>query len=220
MPSADTIRRLLHDQIERLWSRGELDLVPRNYHPDIVDHMPVPRQRAGLAAMAEVVELFRIAIPDIRLTLHGTIVAGDLGCDWWTLTGTQTGALFGRPPSGRPVRFSGIDMVRVSDDRIAELWHVEDMLRFERQMAGERELDGDPLALLGAVSTDLRVTEKMRIEEGDRRAVRFRVEGTHDAGTLLSVAASGKRFAGTLMEVRGAGDMRVAELAQIRAQIA
>ena len=37
-------RRLLTEQIERLWNGGEIELVRRNYRADCVDHMPARRQ--------------------------------------------------------------------------------------------------------------------------------------------------------------------------------
>ncbi len=122
------IRALLVQQIEGLWGLGELDLVARNYAPDVVDHMPVPGQAGGLEPMREVVRMFRAAIPDLTMRLHAALAAGDLGVDVWTLEGTFTGPLFGQAPTGQRLRMSGIDMVRVgSDGRIRELWHVEEM---------------------------------------------------------------------------------------------
>lgn len=146
-------RRLLTDQIERLWNGGELDLVRRNYRPDCVDHMPVPDQAAGLDGMEQVVREFRAAIPDLRMHLHGTIVNGELGCDWWTLTGTNTGPLFGRPPTGICVEMSGIDMVRVKDGQVAELWHIEEMLQFEAQLGLTGEAFGAPTPAYAAAET-------------------------------------------------------------------
>jgi predicted ester cyclase len=73
-------------------------------------------------------------MPDLRMELHGTIVNGDRGCDFWTLSGTNTGPLFGHPPTGRRVEMAGIDMIRADGGRVAELWHVEEMLQFEMQL--------------------------------------------------------------------------------------
>lgn len=127
-PERAAIRALLTQQIEGLWGRGELDLVARNYAPDVVDHMPVPGQTGGLGPMRDVVAMFRTAIPDLTMHLHATLAAGTLGVDVWTLRGTFAGPLFGHAPTGLPVRMSGIDMVRVgADGRIHELWHVEEM---------------------------------------------------------------------------------------------
>lgn len=144
MSDTDATRRLLVDQIDGLWNRGELALVARNYAPDCVDHMPVPSQAPGLSGMEQVVREFRTAMPDLRMELHGAIANGDFGCDWWTLTGTNTGPLFGRPPTGARVEMSGIDMIRVADGRVAELWHVEEMLQFEAQLGVAAETFGAP----------------------------------------------------------------------------
>lgn len=139
------ITRLLEDQILRLWGKGDLSVVDRNYAATIVDHMPIPGQQTGRAAMRKVVTDFRTALPDMVLNLHGTIACGALGVDFWTLEGTHSGPLFGTPPSGRRVRFSGIDMVQVADNRIAEIWHVEEMLQFAGQIGGGEASFGAPV---------------------------------------------------------------------------
>lgn len=151
MSEGAVVRRLLEDQILRLWGRGETGLVHANYAPDVVDHMPMPGQPPGLDALADVVMAFRRALHDMRMTLHGTLVSGPFGLDFWTLTGIHAGPLFGRPPTGRAVRFSGIDMIRVEQGRIAELWHVEEMLQFEDQLGDEPAAFGRPAGLVTAV---------------------------------------------------------------------
>ena len=144
MRDRETTRRLLEDQILRLWGEGRTELVAANYSSDIVDHMPVRGQPAGLTGMAQVVGDFRAGLPDMTMTLHGTIVNGTLGCDFWTMAATNDGSLFGRPPTGHRVEISGIDMVKVRDGRIAELWHVEEMLQMGAQLGDERGSFGAP----------------------------------------------------------------------------
>lgn len=128
------IEAMLRDQIERVWGAGETARVDELYAVDVVDRMPVPGQPGGRGGLKQVVHEFRGALPDLSMTLHGTIVAGDIGVDWWTLTGTHRGELYGVAPTGARVSFGGIDMVRVAEGRIAELWHVEEMLQFGAQI--------------------------------------------------------------------------------------
>lgn len=154
MTGSAIIHRLLRDQIERLWGQGEVDLVDANYAHDVVDHMPVPGQPGGLAGLKDVVRAFRAGLPDMRLRLHATLAAGDMGVDVWTLNGTHTGTLFGRPATERSVSFSGIDMVQVRDGRITALWHVEEMLHFEQQLGIVQESFGTPLKAVPVAATD------------------------------------------------------------------
>ncbi|MGB3472628.1 MAG: ester cyclase [Erythrobacter sp.] len=125
--SKAVIHRLLRDQIEGIWGRGETELVDANYASDIRDHMPVPGQPTGREALKDVVQDFRAGIPDLRIKLHATLAAGDAGVDVWTLTGTHGGPLLGKKASGRPIHMSGIDMIAAANGRITDLWHVEEM---------------------------------------------------------------------------------------------
>jgi steroid delta-isomerase-like uncharacterized protein len=130
----DTVHRLLREQIEGIWGAGRTELIARNYAADAIDHMPVAGQQATHEGLADVVAAFRRAFPDLSIDLHGTIASGDMGVDFWTLTGTHLGPLGDHPPTGRRVRFSGIDIVRVADGRIADLWHVEEMAQCHAQL--------------------------------------------------------------------------------------
>lgn len=138
------IRRLLHDQIAEIWGRGKTALVAANYAETIADHMPAPGQPPGRAALVEVVEEFRAGIANLRMELHATLVAGDFGVDVWTLTGTHTGPLLGHAASGRPIAISGIDMIRVEDGRICEMWHVEELAQLRQQIGAEAYAFGAP----------------------------------------------------------------------------
>jgi steroid delta-isomerase-like uncharacterized protein len=129
-----TIHDLLSTQINDVWGRGLVDLVDRHYADDVVDHMPIPGQPAGRSAMKDVVQLFRKAMPDLQMHLHATLAAGDMGADLWTLTGTHTGEFRDIAPTGNRIEMSGIDMVRVANAQISELWHVEEMLQFWQQI--------------------------------------------------------------------------------------
>ena len=144
MSDTASTRALLTDQIERVWGAGEVELVDHNYAADCIDHMPVAGQAPGIDAMKQIVRDFRIAMPDLKMELKGVLAAGDIGVDFWTLTGTHTGNLMGVAPTGRRVKFSGIDMARVADGRIVELWHCEEMLHFWQQLGRAEAPFGQP----------------------------------------------------------------------------
>ena len=130
--------------IEDLWGGGDVSLVDELFHPDAVDHMPVPGQPPGLDGLREVVASFHRAFPDLRMTLQQTLadVERSTAVDVWTFTGTHTGELPGLPPpSGRRVEFSGIDVMQVRDGKVAAMWHVEEMARLLQQLA-----DDEPIA--------------------------------------------------------------------------
>ncbi|MFO7655145.1 MAG: ester cyclase [Candidatus Krumholzibacteriia bacterium] len=62
------------------------------------------------------------------------LTAGDRIVDFWTVEGTHTENLRGLPPTGRPVRFSGVAIDRVAGDLVVEEWVFFDMLGLLRQL--------------------------------------------------------------------------------------
>ncbi|MGL4541428.1 MAG: ester cyclase, partial [Polymorphobacter sp.] len=189
------ISTMLAAQIGAIWSDGRIDLVDSLYAETVIDHMPVTGQVGGRAGLKQAVELFRAAMPDLRMTLHGTIGCGDMGVDWWTLDGTHTGPLFDLAPTGRKVSFSGIDWVRVKDDQIAELWHVEEMFQMEQQLgiapAASFGAPGDPAFAVMAAPADAgagaRLPDSTRLTATERRnlaVARHHIEGLWAAGDI------------------------------------
>ena len=179
---------MLRAQIERVWGRGEVALVDANYAETVIDHMPVAGQPAGRAAMKDVVRAFRTAIPDLAMTLDDVLTCGDHGIDHWTLTGTNTAPLFGVAPTGKRVTISGIDMVRVADGRIAEIWHVEEMLQFAAQLGVDLPVDIAPRRL---APSDYWLPDPAALSPIERRNLalaRRHMEGVWVAGNAAPMA--------------------------------
>lgn len=51
----------------------------------------------------------------------------------WTTEGTNSGPWGGRPPTGRQARFSGVNIFRFRDGKVAELWNHRDDLGLMEQ---------------------------------------------------------------------------------------
>lgn len=143
------VREVLRNQILEVWGRRRIDLIPELYAPDIIDHDPLPGQPRGHEGLRFGVEIFHAAFPDLVMELHGTVVEGDKGVDFWSFSGTHTGPLGSLPATGRRVRFGGSDIVRVQDGRVAEIWHVEDMLLMALQLAEPGTPPAQALRALG-----------------------------------------------------------------------
>ena len=62
------------------------------------------------------------------------IAEGDRVMTYKTFTGTHTGEFQGIPPTGRPVRFDVMDIVRLEDGQIVEHWGLVDQLGLMRQL--------------------------------------------------------------------------------------
>jgi steroid delta-isomerase-like uncharacterized protein len=77
---------------------------------------------------------FTTAFPDARISVDACLSEGDTVATRWTLSGTHQNAFQGIPPTGRAVRFTGIEYNRVFDGRIVEHWSMFDNVALLRQI--------------------------------------------------------------------------------------
>ena len=62
------------------------------------------------------------AIPDRKLVHEDIFAKGDKVLIRWTNSGTNTGPLFGKPPTGKRYVATGFDLFRISNGKIMEMW--------------------------------------------------------------------------------------------------
>ncbi len=92
---------------------------------------PDPLDREG---HKQLVAMFRAALPDIRSTAEDIIAEGDSVVVRWSGGGTHQGELMGVPGSGRPVKTTGVYIMRLAGGRIVESWLTLDMLGVLQQI--------------------------------------------------------------------------------------
>lgn len=102
---------------------------------DFIDHNPSPGHTGkGLDDLTAQLNEMLTAIPDFRMTVDLIVAEEDTVVSYLTMTGTNTGPFGNMPASNKPVKFNGIDIVRIKDGKAAERWGVFDNLSFMSQM--------------------------------------------------------------------------------------
>ena len=78
------------------------------------------------------------AFPDLRFSIDELVAEGDRVVAKVTYAGTHRGTFLGIEPTGRSIRFTGVEMAVVRDGLIAsEAWHVIDHLEILPQLGTE-----------------------------------------------------------------------------------
>lgn len=133
--TGDANKQVVRRFYEELWNRGNLDATDELVASDYVRHDLRPGAAPpGPAGQKAVAEKFRAAFPDVRLEVEELIAEGDLVAARWTMSGTHTGPWGEVAPTGRSVRFSGVNFFRIADQKIAEIWNVRDDLGLREQL--------------------------------------------------------------------------------------
>lgn len=123
-------RRYLAD----FWNRGDEGALNDILVAGAVGHVAGKTFAVGPSTLlARRAALFGIYTNPI-FTLEDEIAAGDKVVLRWTFRGKHTGAGAGVPPTGKEVIATGINIFRIADGKIAELWVESDDLGELRQL--------------------------------------------------------------------------------------
>src|ERR671931_406432 len=107
-----------------IFQRGKLEVADEILSPDFVLRNPVLPVQVynGPAGTKEFASAWIAAVPDRKIVHDDTFAKGDKVLIRWTASGTNTGPLFGNPPTGKPIVVTGFDLFRISNGKIMELW--------------------------------------------------------------------------------------------------
>jgi steroid delta-isomerase-like uncharacterized protein len=120
---------------EELWNRGNCDAADDLIAADYVRHdLRAGDAPAGPAGQKAVAQRFRAAFPDVHLQVEALIAERDLVVARWTMSGTHRGAWGEVKPTGRRVRFAGVNFFRIAHGKIAEIWNLRDDLGLREQV--------------------------------------------------------------------------------------
>ncbi len=74
------------------------------------------------------------AFPDANISIEACIAEGDTVVSRWVFTGTHKDVFQGVPPTGRAVRFNGLEFNRVVDRQFVEHWSQFDLASLLQQI--------------------------------------------------------------------------------------
>jgi len=77
---------------------------------------------------------------DWHMTVDEMIAEGDRVMVRWTFHGKHQDEFFGLPPTNKQVTYSGINIFRIVEGRIAEIWDISDRLWMWQQLGVFPEL--------------------------------------------------------------------------------
>ena len=134
----ETSNKATLTRFQEALSSGDWELISKTIdevvEPDALIRTPLPIEATGAELLKEVFRRLLRAFPDLHVTVEDMIAEADKVVARDTVTGTHQGDYMGIPPTGKPVAYNEIFIVRIADGRIAETWGIVDVLSQMRQL--------------------------------------------------------------------------------------
>ena len=119
---------------KEVWDEGSEEAIDNLMAPYGVAYGLPGGPIQGPQAFKPLFRMFREALGDLSIEVVRTICDGDTVAAHCHVTGRHSGSAFGGAPTGQPIDFWGISIVRVEDGKIVEGWNCFDMLSMYQQI--------------------------------------------------------------------------------------
>jgi steroid delta-isomerase-like uncharacterized protein len=115
-------------------SKGDLAAADAILAPEFSLHTPLPTPGPGIEAMNNVIITCRAAFHDLHVTIDDIMADGDKVTARFTARGMHKGEFMGLPPTGKAIAMTGIEIFRVKDGKITELWGEANLMGLMQQL--------------------------------------------------------------------------------------
>lgn len=123
--------KALARRANEMWATGNKEVAEDLFTPDYINHQAsdVAGGHTGrtLEDWKALVADYHTAFGESRTRVLMQIAEGDRVATRWEFTATQTGPYLDHPPTGRTVTWTGVQIDRIENGRIAESWVDWDM---------------------------------------------------------------------------------------------
>lgn len=120
--NTEIVRRIYDELI----NQENKALIAELFAEDAIVHDPFSGVTQGAAAFAQLLAGFDMAFPHHRVEVQQIVVEGEWVSVLHTHIAVHNGPFLGVPATGRAVRVEGLEMMRIVDGKVVELWLHDD----------------------------------------------------------------------------------------------
>ena len=126
---------------EDFWNKQNISAFEKYYAADFIEHSANVdmnfEQTKGLF------QAYFTAFPDLNITTDDLVAEGDKVTKVWTTNCTHKGEFMGIPATGKQITVKGIEVFRIADEKIVEIWASMDNLSMLQQLGVIPPLSGE-----------------------------------------------------------------------------
>jgi steroid delta-isomerase-like uncharacterized protein len=120
-------KKLARDYIDQVFNQQNPGKAADFVTGDVVWHGGGLGDIVGAENLADLLESFIGALPDLHAAEQDIVAENDLVVVRLVITATVRGNLLGVPADGKRVRWDAVDIYRVTDGKISEEWAADDV---------------------------------------------------------------------------------------------
>jgi predicted ester cyclase len=120
--------------VEEFVDRSNFDLSEEIFAPNFVRYDAGPDQVSRVEDLKHFFAMLHSGFPGFQSTIEDLFSEGDKVALRFTFRGVHQGEFMGIAPTGKEVTMSGIDILRIADGKLVEMWNQEDVLGMMRQL--------------------------------------------------------------------------------------
>jgi steroid delta-isomerase-like uncharacterized protein len=132
--STEQNKSVVRRWIEEVTNNKNLDMLNETHASNSANHALPPGMPQGIEGEKRFSSMFFVAFPDGRFTIQDLIAEENKVAMRYIYRGTHTGNFQGIQPTGKSFEVSGINLVRISNGKIAENWVGFDQLGLLAQL--------------------------------------------------------------------------------------
>ncbi len=129
--SIEENKAIVRRHMDEVWSKGNLNVIDEICATDFFSHS---FQERGVEGLKQTIARYRIAFPDLQITIEDMIAEGDKVVIRRTLRGSHKGEFQGIAPTDKQTATASIAIFRIDEGKIKEIWQVSDELSLLQQI--------------------------------------------------------------------------------------
>lgn len=114
------------------WNKQNISAFEKYFATDFIQHSAGVDQ--NFEQTKGICQAYFTAFPDLHIKTDLIFAEGDKVAKVWTSTCTHKGEFMGIPATGKQISSKGIEILRIADGKIVEIWSSMDDLGFLQQL--------------------------------------------------------------------------------------
>ena len=115
-------------------SKGDIATADALLHREFSLHTPLPTPGPGIEEMNNVITTCRAAFDGLNVTIENIMADEDKVIARFSARGIHTGEFMGLPPTGKAITLTAIEIFRLKEGKIAELWGEVNLIGLMMQL--------------------------------------------------------------------------------------